>query len=40
MDRSLTSAIDFFSDPAARVTARISGRSRAPLHTGHGMSRM
>ncbi len=26
--------------PAARVTARISGLSRVPLHSGHGTSRM
>jgi hypothetical protein len=41
MDSSHTSAIDFAPcSPAAKVTARISGLSRVPSHTGHGTSRM
>lgn len=41
-DRQLAHlAIDFAPrSPAVIVTARISGRSRVPLHVGHGMSRM
>ena len=41
MDSSATSAMDLAPrSPAVSVTARISGFSRVPLHTGHGTSRM
>ena len=41
MDSSQTSAMDFVPrSPAASVTARISGLSRVPSHTGQGTSRM
>ena len=37
IDSSETSAIDFAPySPAASVTARISGLSRVPSHSGHG----
>ena len=41
IDSSATSAIDLRAEsPAAIVTARISGFSLVPLHSGHGTSRM
>ena len=41
IDSSATSAMDFLPRlPADNVTARISGFSRVPSHSGHGTSRM